>query len=706
MDNGAASSTAPPSTPISTTRHLLLYLLHTVLSMAAVGTTHAETAAALRALPFLEASAGKPVTLSGTVTYLRDIPSDFNFSVQDPTGGIMVYPETRTPLTQGQRVTVQGVTAISVHGLRITRATVLENEPGTLPEPIPATMSAIREGQHEGQFVTVEGLLRAVRLESPEVQPQRLALDFGPRSQRLTVWISTYPHGIQQFAPGSKLRCRGVVVRWKNPRGQPQSVNILANHETDITTLSAATQPPLTRIADAQSWNQANDMATPTKIRGAVTLSEPDQGWLVIQEDQHAIRVRTANQRLSPTIGETVEAVGFPVLGHYTMELEDAAIIPADPINPVIPAVLANASQALAGLGLLDRDARLVRINSAQVHNLRESDLRHLLELSSGTHTFTASWPQSQPVPETVRIGSSVELTGILSLTLSDERRRLGKLPDTFRLHLRGTHDIRVIASGPWWTPQRLRLALFLTAALAALLVLWSASLRRKNRILHEAMQARQRAEHELASERRRVANQLHDTLQQTLTAASLQLHAATRLMPPNAHDASSAVSIAQELMHRGRDEVRDAVWDLGTDDQASVHLGHLLQRLIGEMNPRSASLIHYSRDADPTLPAHIATQIVRIVREALTNAVKHAGASTIRVSLASTDDQFTLSITDNGRGFDPAAAATPDEGNFGLSSMMERSARIGARLHVHSQINSGTTIELNFTRQSDSPPD
>jgi signal transduction histidine kinase len=129
-----------------------------------------------------------------------------------------------------------------------------------------------------------------------------------------------------------------------------------------------------------------------------------------------------------------------------------------------------------------------------------------------------------------------------------------------------------------------------------------------------------------------------------------------------------------------------------------------LLQRLIGEMSPRSASLIHYSEDADITLPAHIATQIVRIVREALTNAVKHARASRIDVSLTSAGDFSTLRIADNGGGFDPATAAGPDSGHFGLSNMMERAARMGGQLQVQSQLNTGTTIELNFTSRCESP--
>ncbi|MEZ5433903.1 MAG: hypothetical protein R3F31_22600 [Verrucomicrobiales bacterium] len=84
---------------------------------------------ALRQLGFHDASAGQEVQLTGVVTYLRDAPgasavANFNFNLNDETGGVMVYPSEHVRLAPGQQVEVRGVTAMSVHGLRIEKAVV------------------------------------------------------------------------------------------------------------------------------------------------------------------------------------------------------------------------------------------------------------------------------------------------------------------------------------------------------------------------------------------------------------------------------------------------------------------------------------------------------------------------------------------------------------------------------------------------------
>jgi signal transduction histidine kinase len=679
----------------------LLYLLALWVGMAAFG---AETARELRELPFAEMSAGRQVELRGTVVYLRDIPSDFNFSLHDATGGVMIYAKARTPLRPGQLVTVRGKTAMSVHGLRVDATAVEVVAEDSLPVPVETTMAEVREGRHEGQFAEMQGVIHAVRLESPEVRPQRLALDFGSRLRRLTVWISHYPGGAEQFRPGSLVRVQGVVVRWWNPRGQPQSINVLANAETDLRVLAAPVKPPLADIAVVQEWSGTDEETKLIRVRGVVTLVESTSGWVVIQEGSRALRVRTTGEFevAGQAVGATVEADGFPALGHYTAELEDAVLRPARvgaEIAPIKAEPFSEAAAVLSGPGLLDRDARLISL-PAQVQSLRQSDTHHVLQVLSGTHVITASLPFAEPLPAGVRAGSLLDLTGVCSLVLSEERRRLGRPPDGFSLHLRTASDILVRATGPWWTPQRLRLAFALTAGAAGLILFWAISLRHKNQRLHTAMEAQAHAEQALARERRRVADQLHDTLQQTLTAASLQLHAAVRSGPHTMEDAATAINLARDLVNRGQAEVRDAVWDLRMDEQASVNLGDLLRGLGYEMSRRSVLKITFCEDATGVLPAHIASQIVRITREALTNALKHAAARAISVTLSHDGEGMVLGITDDGDGFDARAVLShfgPEQGHFGLSNMNERAASLGAILQIQSERGKGTSITLKI---------
>jgi signal transduction histidine kinase len=200
-------------------------------------------------------------------------------------------------------------------------------------------------------------------------------------------------------------------------------------------------------------------------------------------------------------------------------------------------------------------------------------------------------------------------------------------------------------------------------------------------------------------TERRRVSNQLHDTLQQTITAASLQLHAASRLAQQDPGEAAAAVSLAQQLLHRGRDEVRDAVWDLRVDDRAQVDLSDLLERLCHESNrqPPARPQLHFAAKAPALLPAHQATQIVRIAREAITNALKNAQAEKLSIHLETNAAGLMLTITDDGQGFDPAATPGPETGHFGLGSMRERAERLGAELRLSSALGQGTTLTLHL---------
>jgi two-component system nitrate/nitrite sensor histidine kinase NarX len=96
------------------------------------------------------------------------------------------------------------------------------------------------------------------------------------------------------------------------------------------------------------------------------------------------------------------------------------------------------------------------------------------------------------------------------------------------------------------------------------------------------------------------------------------------------------------------------------------------------------------TRGPVPQLEPKAQAEVLRIVQEALTNVRKHADATVVRVSIE-TDREFTVTIADNGRGFQPGI----NTGGFGLDSMRQRAELIGARLTVTSEPQDGTRIEL-----------
>jgi signal transduction histidine kinase len=93
-----------------------------------------------------------------------------------------------------------------------------------------------------------------------------------------------------------------------------------------------------------------------------------------------------------------------------------------------------------------------------------------------------------------------------------------------------------------------------------------------------------------------------------------------------------------------------------------------------------------------------VATTAYRIAQEALTNVARHAGARTVSVTLTAAEGRLHLSVTDDGRGFDPEAASEGD--GLGLAGMRERAALVGGTLGVRSTPGEGVDVvfEMRLT--------
>lgn len=653
---------------------------------------------AVRALPPAVIAAGREVQLTGVVTYLNT--GEFNFILDDGTGGVMVYPEQRRPLALGQRVTVRGATALGRPFLRVHAPSVIAGEQGTMPSPLPATLAELIAGRLDGRYVQMEEVVRVVRLESAELKPRRLALDFGPRESRLTAWISRYEGAESRFVPGARVRVTGVCVRWRNDRAQPVSASLLINSPADVTDLAAAPLSPPEPLADVLLWSGIDESPALRVTSGVVTFS--DAGELcVVQESGRALRVRPApadalgfgEHAASPAPETRVEVTGFPVLGEYTAELEDARLRSLGAAESPRAEPFADANALLATPGLVDRDARLVSLPAA-VREVRRGETRDALELISAEHRFTAWLPAGAALPSGIRTGADVRVTGICTLHLTDERRRLGRHPGNFSLLLRSPADIAIVRAAPWWTPGRLLGALGVLVTVAMISALWAAWLGRKNARLLAEIAARRRAEQLLAGERRRMASDLHDTLDQTLLAAGLQLGAAARTLSAAPDTASAQITLAHQLLARGQQEVRDAVWDLHAGDAQPQQLDALLSRACAEAGAHTSAQIAFSTEGEAQpLPPFVVAQCVRLVREAVANALKHGQARRVSVTLSYSPHEMRLRITDDGRGFDPATAAGPETGHFGLAGLRERVQRLSGNLELESAPHAGATL-------------
>lgn len=686
--------------PVCSPCKLVLVCALLMSSIRLHGAGPLESVAAVRVLKPAEVAMRRPVRLSGVVTYLRDTAEGVNFILDDGTGGVMVYPKQRPAnLQPGQRVTVEGVTQSARLLLSILPTNLVVGAMEKLPTAIPATLADIFSGKCDGRFIELEEIVRVVRVESPQLKPQRLALDLGPRSQRLNVWISHWEGTENRFAPGARVRLRGVAVRWHNDRSQPLSTSLLINSPADTEVLPSAPAPSRRSLAEVLLGTGTAEPAAPFSTTGVVTYSQPGE-LMFIQEGEHSLRIRpspidamNAGQSMPSTKpGDRVEVTGFPVMGDYTTELEDAWVRIVN--SPGVPSATTfnNASELLVASGIVDRDARRVSL-PATVRDVRDRDGRRAIELTSAGHDFTAWLPAEAGLPDSLRAGAEVNATGICTLILRNEVRRFGRPPDSFSMLLAGPEALEILRPAPWWTPGRLLTSVAAFGVLALLAGVWAAFLRQKNALLRQEIATRERAESQLATERRRVAADLHDTLEQTLVAASLQLTAVTRLQATDA-ESTAPLSLAQQLLARGQQEVRDAVWDLHVNTAEPQPLPAVLARACKEAGSLSTAEVTFTHSgAEKPLTSLIIAQSVRLVREAVTNALKHARPRHVAVACEFTDAQLRITITDDGSGFDPAQAAGPETGHFGLTGLRERLQRLNGTLDVRSARGQGTTI-------------
>jgi len=120
--------------------------------------------------------------------------------------------------------------------------------------------------------------------------------------------------------------------------------------------------------------------------------------------------------------------------------------------------------------------------------------------------------------------------------------------------------------------------------------------------------------------------------------------------------------------------------------------LVEILRRQVEDFSDRFAIRAELVREGsvEPEIGPRAQAELIRIVQEALTNVRKHADATVVRV-LVKTDDELRIAISDNGRGFRPDTAPA----GFGLESMRQRAAVIGAQLSVTSAPHDGSRVEL-----------
>lgn len=658
------------------------------------------SARAVHELSSESARANPPVRLRGVITYFQGHkrPSAI---LQDETSGIfIVHPGDGFPtaLVPGQFVEIEGHTADGGYAPFVRVEHCVAGEMRGLPAPERTTLEDLLAGGKEAQYVELSGIVRSAVIEK-RYPPDRLILNVGTPAGRIDVWMRNPEQANIAALQDAFVTVRGVCLHWVNQRREPFHLRLLVNGPEAIEILQPGPADPFAapqkKLDDLLRFDPDRRSIQRTRVRGVVTMHRSSERLIVVQDASLALRVRTTlPANVLP--GDEIEAAGFPSMGEYTGYLDDAVIrVLGHPGLPepeslgaanVLPKKITDATS--------DRDGRLLQIE-ATLQSITPRLDRLVMEFADGPSEFSATLPIEANRAVDLQRGSRVRVTGICALHVSEGARFHGEPPDSFSLVLPTADAVEVLATPPWWTFGRMLVAAAISAVLG-LMLYWAMILKRRVRLRTAQLAAEIRARHAaelLAAERQRLADDLHDTLEQTLTGAAFQLEAAEAFIPERSNGASEHLVLANRLLDRSRDELRRALWDLVPGAMEKDGLSLALQSAADDMAAasRCAFVVRVEGEED-CVPEDIARHLFRVAQESMANAIKHGKPSRVEVHLSISDSAIDLSIKDDGVGFDLQKAAGAEEGHFGLRSMHERLKRIGGRLHVSSGAN-GTTI-------------
>ncbi len=201
-------------------------------------------------------------------------------------------------------------------------------------------------------------------------------------------------------------------------------------------------------------------------------------------------------------------------------------------------------------------------------------------------------------------------------------------------------------------------------------------------------------------AERARIARELHDGLAQDLWTASLEFDRLAGDLGGQTPATTAQLTRVRHALDSAGDEARDAVATLRAGFDAGLSFADELPRRIRAFADRTGYPVDLHVDPNATLlPGVVANEVLRVVDEALHNVAKHADATRIRVQMIQVDDRLTVSIEDNGQGFDGPPPAT----GHGIAGMSERAALLGGDLEIRSSAGGGTAVW--FSLPTGGPP-
>lgn len=677
---------------------------------------------ALHNLSRSEAAKGLPLHITGVVTD-AGMSSAAGFIIDDHTRGVFVHrdkdlkiaddskvDDPLSVLKVGMKVEVKGTTdsglfapQVELKSLRILGMT-------NVPNAKPVIITDLLTGSYDCQRVSLRGVLQ--NKGGRVLYEQRAQFVIASHEGRCQIILAETGMDEILSLVDAEVEVQGVCCSFFTPRGELAGVRLHVSSLKEIKVLVPAPVDPFSvpeiSIRELRPFSVEPLSLHRKQFRGTVTLTRSGE-FFYVQNGSRGVRVYS--QQLDPLpVNSEVIVSGFIEEQRAMAEVRQAVyrvIGTSEAVKP-LPVMWREIIGKIVDDELdatLDVDGSLISLNG-RLLQIETMEQGFRLFVQSGGSVVSAEIDNKSfgGKIKNYRLGSDVKLTGVCSTELSAPWP-LQEQPYTknFSLLLRTPDDIQITRLASWWTAERLWKALAGLFAALILAFIWAFYLHRKveekRLALAENNRASEAAKVEFAatmSERERLAADLHDTLEQALTGVAFQLETMHRLRDHPPELSQRHLFLARQILSGSREDVRRSVWNL----RSNVLEGRMLREALvfiaeGFIEGSTIKITSGGTGDEVELPDLIAGNLLMLAKESITNALKHANPTTIHLAVDYEPERVTLTVTDDGCGFDQKSAKGPHQGHFGLQGMRERALRLGGELEITSKPGQGTRIVI-----------
>ena len=683
------------------------------------------------ALSAKEAAAGLPISVKGVVT-AAETNWNGRFFVQDSSGGVFVENISNQQPVPGDEVEVSGISHPGGYAPIIRKPHWKKLGTTPLPEAKPVTIERLMSGVEDGQRIEISGIVRTAQLSG-----NRIGIELVSGGYRFRAYFPIAPKVEPQSLVGAKVLLRGTAgAAFNGSLRHFLTVTLFIPQLADFIVEEPAPanlfDQPLIPLNSIAQYRKDRSPGNQVHVKGVVTYQRKGED-LFLQDATGGLQVKSKlAESVSP--GEAVEAVGFPAVENFLPVLDDAVFRKtAEPRTNLEPkmATVAELQQGLHHADFVTLRGRLIeRLVRGIGQGADKPDTQTTLVLQTTNFIFVAEKDMSaqNSFLTAIPIGSLVEVSGICLLESSDD----GKIK-SLRLLLPTSHDVRIIEKPSGLTPQHLLASLVVVFVVLLAAVGWTVLVAKKNFILKSLVQEKETAQRELQqahnqleervkerttqlkiemtarketelqfravlTERTRLAQELHDTLEQTMTGIALQQDMVANHLKKNPDSASHHLKLARSLMRRSQVDLRRSVWGLRSRAEEQFNLTNALITSGRQITNDTGIRIEVETvgEANP-LSEIIEENLLRIGQEAITNVVKHSGAVRVKIELQFSPQKVVLQVRDDGKGFDPEACAGPKDGHFGLLGIREKTERLGGQVLIASTPDRGTSVRVEI---------